>query len=99
MSKAVWSTFARLVLEAAYEATLLAALENRARAGSPCVYLTRLGGGAFGNDDRWINDAILRALELARSWPLDMRIVVRDLGVADSLRSRLRERGLSLIHI
>ncbi|MFG1285142.1 hypothetical protein [Xanthobacter autotrophicus] len=93
--KAVWSTLARLMLEAAYEATLLAALENRVRSGSQRVYLTRLGGGAFGNDDRWINEAILRALELARSWPLDVRIVVRDLGAADSLRSRLRERGMA----
>ncbi|MFG1317546.1 hypothetical protein [Xanthobacter autotrophicus] len=92
---ALWSTLARLVLEAAYEATLLAAVENLGRGGSARVYLTRLGGGAFGNDDRWIDEAILRALEPARSWPLDVRIVVRDMGAADSLRSGLRERGLA----
>ncbi|MFG1242347.1 hypothetical protein V5F31_08190 [Xanthobacter sp. V7C-4] len=93
--KALWSPLARLVLEAAYEAALLAAMENRARGGSPRVYLTRLGGGAFGNDDRWINDAILRALELARTWPLDVRIVARDIRATDSLPSQLRERGLA----
>lgn len=92
--KALWATFARLVLEAAYEATLLSALENLARGGSPKVYLTRLGGGAFGNDDRWINDAIVRALQLACDWPLDVHIVVRDIGAAEGLRSNLRARGL-----
>lgn len=93
--KALWVMLAGLVLEAAYEATMLAAQENRARGGSPRVYLTRLGGGAFGNDDRWINDAILRALHMARTWPLDVRIVVRDIRAADRLRSQLRERGLA----
>lgn len=93
--KALWATFASLVLEAAYEATLLCALENLARGGSQRVYLTRLGGGAFGNDDRWINDAIVRALDLARDWPLDVRIVVRDLGGVEGLRSNLQARGLA----
>ncbi len=93
--KALWSTFAGLVLEAAYEATLLSALENLRRGGSARVYLTRLGGGAFGNDDRWINDAIVRALDLARAWPLDVRIVVRDVGGVEGLRSNLRARGLA----
>lgn len=93
--QALWAAFARLVLEAAYEATLLAALENRSRRGGARVYLTRLGGGAFGNDSRWIDDAILRALDMARNWPLDVRIVVRDMHAAESLRSGLRERGLA----
>jgi hypothetical protein len=93
--EALWATFARLVLEAAYEATLLCALENLGRGGSQRVYLTRLGGGAFGNDDRWINDAIVRALDLARDWPLDVRIVVRDLGGVEGLRSNLKARGLA----
>lgn len=92
---ALWATFACLVLEAAYEATLLSALENLGRGGSQRVYLTRLGGGAFGNDDRLINDAILRALELARDWPLDVRIVVRDHGGVEGLRSNLKAWGLA----
>lgn len=60
--KAQWKPFATLVLEAAYEATLLAAVENAQRGGSKVVLLTRLGGGAFGNDDDWIDAAISRAL-------------------------------------
>jgi len=69
------SAFARLVLEAAYEATLLAGLLNARQSGSNIVYLTELGGGAFGNDREWIHDAIRRALRLFARSPLDVRLV------------------------
>lgn len=72
---ALWQPFARLVLEAAYEATLHAALINLARSGSPVVYLTLLGGGAFGNPTAWILDAIAQALHKFKHAPLDVRIV------------------------
>ncbi|MBW2733873.1 MAG: hypothetical protein JRH20_15910 [Deltaproteobacteria bacterium] len=65
----LWEPFARLVLEASYEATLLVAQQQ----GIWVVYLTLLGGGVFGNHEDWIRDAILRALPLARG--LDVRIV------------------------
>jgi hypothetical protein len=39
------------------------------------VLLTRVGGGAFGNDDRWIDDAIERALDRVASDGLDVRLV------------------------
>ena len=42
-----WALFAELVLEAAYEATMLAALINREKSGVDRVYLTSLGGGAI----------------------------------------------------
>ena len=70
-----WEPFARLILEAAYEATLLLALLNRARTGSREVYLTLLGGGAFGNRAEWISDSILRALRLFANQDLIVRIV------------------------
>ncbi len=70
-----WAPFARLVLEAAYEATLLAGVLNAARGASDRVLLTRLGGGAFGNDDEWIDDALLRALRLAGGYDLDVAVV------------------------
>lgn len=73
-----WEPFARLVLEAAYEATLLAACARRDAGGSGTVLLTRLGGGAFGNDDAWIDDAIARALRLVETRGLDVRLVHRD---------------------
>jgi len=60
-----WAPFASLVLEAAYEATLLAALLNKERGGWNVVLLTHLGGGALGNKREWIANAIRRALLLA----------------------------------
>jgi hypothetical protein len=66
-----WEPFARLVLEAAYEATLLAAVDRV----SNIVLLTRVGGGAFGNADEWIDDAIVRALSIVEHAGLDIRLV------------------------
>ncbi|WP_341368588.1 hypothetical protein [Yoonia sp. BS5-3] len=60
----LWAGFAQIILEAAYEATLLAAIENAARTGNRRVFLTMLGGGAFGNRPDWIAAAVLRALRL-----------------------------------
>ncbi len=70
-----WRSLASLVLEAAYEATLRIGVLNAARGTSNRVLLTRLGGGAFGNDDRWIDDAMARALAMHREADLDVRIV------------------------
>ena len=70
-----WQRFATLVLEAAYEATLLAALLNRQQTGCPTVFLTHLGGGAFGNDPEWIDNAMARAFDTVRGCELDVRVV------------------------
>jgi hypothetical protein len=70
-----WEAFARLILEAAYEATLLAAVEQSVVGGSNIVLLTRVGGGAFGNADEWIDDAIVRALAIVEPAGLDIRLV------------------------
>src|SRR5690349_15670027 len=70
-----WEAFARLVLGAAYEATVLAAVEQSSRGGSNIVLLTRVGGGAFGNADKWIDDAIVHALEAVEHAGLDVRLV------------------------
>jgi hypothetical protein len=70
-----WEPFARLILEAAYEATLLAALDNAKRGGSNIVLLTQLGGGAFGNADTWISDAMSHALSHVAARDLDVRLV------------------------
>ncbi len=67
--------FAALILEALYEATLLAAIENADRYPGAPVYLTSVGGGVFGNDDRWIVSAMNRAFELCAESGLDVRIV------------------------
>ena len=72
-----WQPFAELVLEAAYEATLLATALNAGRGASNIVMLTRLGGGAFGNEDHWIDGALKRALKIADGLALDVRMVRR----------------------
>jgi uncharacterized cupin superfamily protein len=70
-----WQRFARLILEAAYEATLWEAVVNRQRGGSGQVLLTLLGGGAFGNPEAWIVDAIERAIAAVADQGLDVTIV------------------------
>lgn len=75
VSRRTWEPLARLVLEATYEATLLAAAQQAAVGGSKLVLLTRVGGGVFGNDPGWIDDAIVRALRVVECAGLDVRIV------------------------
>jgi len=70
-----WQPFASLVLEAAYEATMWAALQNAQRGASNVVLLTSLGGGAFGNDESWIYAAMWRALRMTSEFDLDVRLV------------------------
>jgi hypothetical protein len=71
----LWEPFARLVLEAAYEATVCAAILNARYTGNKRLYLTQLGGGAFGNRTAWISDSITRALRLYQDWNLEVAIV------------------------
>lgn len=73
--EAEWAGFASLILEAAYEATLLAGLLNAARGASRRVLLTRIGGGAFGNADEWISRAILRALRPLEDQGMEVMMV------------------------
>ena len=75
IAKHEWKDFAALVLEAAYEATILAAVINREQTGCNKLYLTMLGGGAFGNTEKWIYDSMRRALEKYRNFGLDICIV------------------------
>ena len=72
-----WESIAQLVLEAAYEATLLAGVLNARRGVSNRVLLTSLGGGAFGNDKEWIAAAIDRALALVGGCGLEILSVKR----------------------
>jgi len=72
---AEWAGFASLILEAAYEATVLSAVLNAARGGSRRLLLTRIGGGAFGNAEDWISAAILRALRIAEGQGLEVLMV------------------------
>lgn len=71
----LWAKFARLVLEASYEATICAAILNSVRNGNNRLFLTLLGSGAFGNETDWIIGAIKRALNLYKHADLDVAIV------------------------
>ena len=57
------------------QATLWAAALNAHRTSSNLVYLTRVGGGAFGNETAWIDGAIRRALKMFAGAGLDVRLV------------------------
>jgi hypothetical protein len=70
-----WEAFASLVLQSAYEATMLAAVLNARRGASNVVLLTQLGGGAFGNHDNWIHAAMRRSLDMMSGFALDVRLV------------------------
>ena len=74
-TKELWAPLAKLVLDAAYEATICAAILNLDRNRNNRLFLTRLGGGAFGNNPDWITDAISRSLELYSDSGLDVAIV------------------------
>lgn len=74
-SPALWEPFARLVLEACYEATICASILNFSITGSNKVYLTLVGGGVFGNNVSWIIEAIDRAVSRYADYGLNVAIV------------------------
>ncbi len=74
-SSELWAEFAQIVLEASYEATMCTAIVNYLQTGNNKVYLTLIGGGAFGNEVTWIIDAIKRSLNLYKHIDLDVVIV------------------------
>ena len=75
LSSTLWAEFASLVLEASYEAAFCAAILNSRNTGNNSLFLTLLGGGAFGNDTKWIVRGIQRAVGLYSDRGLDVAIV------------------------
>lgn len=71
----LWKPFATLILEATYEATICAGILNAKRTGNKKIYLTFIGGGAFGNDMSWILNAIKRVLDMYVKYDLEIVIV------------------------
>ncbi len=74
-SPSLWEDFARLVLEASYEATICAAILNMQTNGSNHIFLTMVGGGVFGNERAWIMAGLERALTMYQDWGLDVAMV------------------------
>ena len=87
-----WEPFARLILEASYEAAVLAGVENMRAGRSDHVLLTQLGGGAFGNREEWIRDAIMVALETVAEE--DLKVILVSYGTP-SEQMRAIERAFS----
>jgi len=71
----LWAGFAKVVLEATYEATICAGILNYLKTGNNKIYLTLIGGGVFGNNIAWIMSAIQRVLSSYRHVDLDVVIV------------------------
>lgn len=70
-----WEAFALVILEATYEATLYAGLLNLEKTGCNKVYLTLVGGGAFGNEFEWIFESLEKAIRKFENTALDIVIV------------------------
>lgn len=70
-----WENFARIILEATYEATLHTAMINLNKGKSNKAFLTLVGGGAFSNDFDWIIESLIKAIEKFKNIPLDIKIV------------------------
>ena len=71
----IYKDFSQVILNATYEATLIAAFINKMNTGNSTVFLTRVGGGAFGNDPEWIDEAIETALEKYSYLGLNVKLV------------------------
>ena len=74
LSKTLWEPFSILILQATYEATLWSAIINSKSGGSNKVFLTMVGGGAYGNNSKWILDAIANAVVATSDYGLNIKI-------------------------
>ncbi len=70
-----WEYFARVILEATYESTLYAGVLNMENNKSNKVFLTLVGGSAFGNEEYWILESMQKAIRKFKNVPLDIKIV------------------------
>eukprot|EP00930_Biecheleria_cincta_P086750 TRINITY_DN75_c0_g1_i1.p1 TRINITY_DN75_c0_g1~~TRINITY_DN75_c0_g1_i1.p1 ORF type:complete len:372 (+),score=63.18 TRINITY_DN75_c0_g1_i1:130-1245(+) len=74
-----WMPFAQLILEATYEATLYAAVENYLRhpqkPGAHKVFLTAVGGGVFGNEMSWVYEAMKKSFHKFHNVGLEINLV------------------------
>lgn len=70
-----WESFSRIILEALYESTLYSGMLNMENNNSNSVFLTLVGGGAFGNEENWILESMFKAINKFKNVPLDIKIV------------------------
>ncbi|BBP43267.1 hypothetical protein [Thiosulfativibrio zosterae] len=91
----LWQPFAQWVLDAAYEATFHHALLEKHRTGNRRIYLTLLGGGAFGNPTDWIIHAIEKSLHQFANCNLEI-IFVSYGQSSQAVQSLLKRAGVSI---
>jgi hypothetical protein len=70
-----WQTLACGILDALYESTVIVSINNFLEGKSNKLFLTFVGGGAFGNNIHWILNAIRKALTKYQHYPLDVFLV------------------------
>lgn len=73
--KKLWEPLSRIILDASYEATLLAGIINFSETGNPNIFLTQLGGGVFGNKTSWIEESIQKALTLVQRYQIPIHVI------------------------
>jgi hypothetical protein len=67
--------FSRMILHAVYEATFACAADLSLKGERVKVFLTRVGGGVFGNPDDYINEAIEASKRKFDEYPIDVYMV------------------------
>ena len=82
-----WRAFAMLILEATYEATFWVALRNKRKTANNRLFLTLVGGGAFGNEQEWLHATILKNIRKFIGCGLDVRFI--SYGASSSLVRQL----------
>lgn len=75
-SKTDWAPLGKLVLRAAYEAAAWATVLQACETGNDTLVLTLLGGGAFGNTEAWIIEAMDEALQTLRREDIALNVVL-----------------------
>lgn len=71
----LWEHFAKLILDATYEATFHTAMINQNTYGCNKLFLTLVGGGVFGNKADWLIETISNNLHKFRYEPLDVQFI------------------------
>ena len=77
----LWEPFARLVLEAQYEHTILEGLRDNAmriKEGKETkpILLTALGGGVFDNEPKWIKESMALAVKKAGDYGIPFEVSI-----------------------
>ena len=77
----LWEPFARLVLEAQYEHTILEGLRDNAKRikegkETKPILLTMLGGGVFDNKPEWIKESMALAVEKAGDYGIPFEVSI-----------------------